>query len=185
MDKLNIYVKKFNQYTEQLQHCKSQNLLSGGSREKKFKIQSEALQGDIDISFTKYRKKKEKTPDVSWSGIPDKTKDLLLLMYDPMADYWIHWLVYNIDPQLNKKTLKNQSSKNDYHIAFNSFGQKGYGGPFPPKGTGRHEYILVLCALKSKIELDDKKDYNYWDLQDKIQELEIARTQVQGFFGMD
>jgi Raf kinase inhibitor-like YbhB/YbcL family protein len=29
----------------------------------------------------------------------------------------------------------------------NSFGQIGYGGPQPPKGSGEHPYVVTLYAL--------------------------------------
>jgi phosphatidylethanolamine-binding protein (PEBP) family uncharacterized protein len=30
---------------------------------------------------------------------------------------------------------------------YNSYGELGYGGPEPPKGSGRHPYIATLYAL--------------------------------------
>ncbi len=36
----------------------------------------------------------------------------------------------------------------------NSFGEIGYGGPQPPKGSGDHPYVLTLYALSvDKIDL--------------------------------
>jgi Raf kinase inhibitor-like YbhB/YbcL family protein len=36
----------------------------------------------------------------------------------------------------------------------NSFGEIGYGGPQPPKGTGDHPYVVTLYALSvEKLEL--------------------------------
>jgi Raf kinase inhibitor-like YbhB/YbcL family protein len=36
----------------------------------------------------------------------------------------------------------------------NSFGDIGYGGPQPPKGTGDHPYVVTLYALNvEKLEL--------------------------------
>ena len=36
----------------------------------------------------------------------------------------------------------------------NSFGDIGYGGPQPPKGTGPHPYVITLYALNvEKLEL--------------------------------
>ena len=36
----------------------------------------------------------------------------------------------------------------------NSFGDIGYGGPQPPKGTGDHPYVFTLYALKvEKLDL--------------------------------
>ena len=30
----------------------------------------------------------------------------------------------------------------------NSFGDMGYGGPQPPRGTGSHQYVITVFALK-------------------------------------
>jgi len=31
----------------------------------------------------------------------------------------------------------------------NSYGEAGYGGPKPPRGSGPHEYVITLYALKT------------------------------------
>jgi hypothetical protein len=40
------------------------------------------------------------SPEISWSGIPDGTKSLVLIADDPdvPAGRFTHWLVYNIPP---------------------------------------------------------------------------------------
>jgi hypothetical protein len=36
----------------------------------------------------------------------------------------------------------------------NTFGDPGYGGPQPPRGSGSHEYLITLTALsKPSLEL--------------------------------
>jgi Raf kinase inhibitor-like YbhB/YbcL family protein len=41
------------------------------------------------------------SPPLAWSGVPEKTKSLALIIDDPDATHgtFTHWIVYNIPPQ--------------------------------------------------------------------------------------
>jgi len=91
-----------------------------------------------------------KSPKVSWSGIPDGTKSLVLIVDDPdaPAGTFTHWLVYNIPPlsgelapgQPNVKVLSNEAQQGE-----SSTGERGYKPPCPPIGS-THRYIFRLYA---------------------------------------
>lgn len=95
---------------------------------------------------------------LSWKNVPAGTLSFALSMVDPhpVAQNWVHWLVINIPPHVN--SLPEGASRKTMPAGClelkNSFGDIGYGGPQPPKGTGDHPYVITLYALKvEKLEL--------------------------------
>ncbi|MCP5049506.1 MAG: YbhB/YbcL family Raf kinase inhibitor-like protein, partial [bacterium] len=65
------------------------------------------------------------SPDLTWTGVPEGTKSIALICDDPDAPMgtWVHWVLFNLPPDLSelhteipsKKTLKNNArhGKND------------------------------------------------------------------------
>ena len=95
---------------------------------------------------------------LSWKNAPSGTKSFALSMVDPhpVAQNWVHWLVINIPA--NVTSLEEGASGKKMPAGSvelkNSFGNIGYGGPQPPKGTGDHPYVFTLYALKiEKLDL--------------------------------
>src|SRR5713101_9559368 len=103
------------------------------------------------------------SPALMWSGAPEATKSLALLVHDPDAPTggagWWHWLVVNIPASAT--ALKKDAGKADgsslpqgaEQIA-TDFGGPGWGGPCPPAGDKPHRYNFTLHALKvEKLDL--------------------------------
>ena len=95
---------------------------------------------------------------LTWKNAPPGTKSFALSMVDPhpVAQNWVHWLVINIPA--NATSLEEGASGKKMPPGSvelkNSFGDIGYGGPQPPKGTGDHPYVFTLYALKvEKLDL--------------------------------
>jgi len=95
---------------------------------------------------------------LTWKDVPSGTKSFALSMVDPhpVAQNWVHWLVINIPP--NVTSIEEGASRKKMPLGAvelkNSFGDIGYGGPQPPKGTGDHPYVFTLYALKvEKLDL--------------------------------
>ncbi len=94
------------------------------------------------------------SPPLNWSGAPDETQSLALIMDDPDAPdpadpkmTWVHWLLYNLPP--NSDGLPEAAQPDDLPDAtlegINNWGRTHYGGPCPP--IGRHRYFFKLYAL--------------------------------------
>jgi Raf kinase inhibitor-like YbhB/YbcL family protein len=95
---------------------------------------------------------------LAWRSAPSGTKSFALSVVDPhpVAQNWVHWLVINIPA--NETSLEEGASRKKMpHGSVelkNSFGDIGYGGPQPPKGTGDHPYVFTLYALSAaKLDL--------------------------------
>ncbi|OPX62018.1 MULTISPECIES: YbhB/YbcL family Raf kinase inhibitor-like protein [unclassified Methanoregula] len=91
------------------------------------------------------------SPPVSWSGVPDGTKSLVLILDDPDAPAGIftHWLVFNIPPQstgIDKGQSYAKVIANGAQQGESTPGSRGYYYPCPPPGS-THRYIFRLYAL--------------------------------------
>lgn len=92
------------------------------------------------------------SPDLTWSGAPDGTRALALIMTDPDARDFVHWLVYDMTGTPSGGLPAAVSSSPDAPPqGTNTFGRLGYGGPCPPSGV--HHYRFVLYGLDQPLEL--------------------------------
>jgi Raf kinase inhibitor-like YbhB/YbcL family protein len=111
---------------------------------------------------------------------------LALSMVDPhpVARNWVHWLMINIPAtatSLGEGSSKNKIPPGSLELR-NSFGDIGYGGPQPPKGTGDHPYVLTLYALKvEKLELG--LDTSLSAFKKTIEGKVIGSAAITGKFG--
>ncbi len=95
---------------------------------------------------------------LAWKNVPSGTKSFALSIVDPhpVAQNWVHWLIINIPANIT--SLSEGASRKKMPLGAtelrNSFGEIGYGGPQPPKGSGEHPYVITLYALNlEKLEL--------------------------------
>jgi Raf kinase inhibitor-like YbhB/YbcL family protein len=92
------------------------------------------------------------SPPLTWSGAPAETASLALIVDDPDARGWVHWVAYNLGGSASGSLPAGVSVSPDGPVqGRNSFGQAGYGGPCPP--SGEHRYAFRLLALDSVLEI--------------------------------
>lgn len=93
-------------------------------------------------------------PPFAWANVPAGTVELVLLVNDPEANGFIHWMVAGIDPTttglgpappVGSVELKNSS------------GTVGYAPMCPPDGPG-HTYEFTLYALSAPSGLTADSD---------------------------
>jgi Raf kinase inhibitor-like YbhB/YbcL family protein len=84
---------------------------------------------------------------LSWNGIPSGTVELALVMDDPDARGFVHWVLAGIPAAAGG--LAEGGLPAGVSQGRNDFGRIGYGGPCPPSGT--HRYDLALYALSSPL----------------------------------
>jgi len=104
------------------------------------------------------------SPPLSFAGVPADASCLALVMTDPDAGGWVHWLAANLplgDLAENASIELSQSIVQGQ----NDFGTAGYGGPTPPSGT--HAYAITVYALRAPLELAD--GYSLADFQAAIE----------------
>jgi Raf kinase inhibitor-like YbhB/YbcL family protein len=125
------------------------------------------------------------SPQFAWSDYPNGTKSFILIMVDrhPKAANYVHWLLADIPLSVNKiPEGASNSSKMPAGIQelMNSAGRRGYDGPEPPKGSGRHTYEAIVYALDVdsaglKGQIDEKK------LLNSIKQNILAQASITGY----
>jgi Raf kinase inhibitor-like YbhB/YbcL family protein len=94
------------------------------------------------------------SPALNWSGLPDRTRSLALIVDDPDAPdpnapkrVWVHWVLYNIPPSATglPEAVSATALPAGVRQGKNDWDRTGYGGPCPP--IGRHRYFHKLYAL--------------------------------------
>jgi Raf kinase inhibitor-like YbhB/YbcL family protein len=120
------------------------------------------------------------SPPLQWSGAPQGTRSLALLMEDPDAPggTFLHWSLFGIAPGTSE--LGEGQVPADAREGENSFGDEGYGGPCPPEGDSAHRYVFALYALRSPLELDAGAAPG--EVRDAIADAAIARGRLTGRF---
>jgi Raf kinase inhibitor-like YbhB/YbcL family protein len=91
------------------------------------------------------------SPPLRWSNVPEGTRSLAMIVDDPDAPggVFTHWLAWGLEPAaegLGEGESAPREGRND-------FGTRGYRGPCPPPGHGRHRYVFRLYALDMQLEL--------------------------------
>ena len=92
------------------------------------------------------------SPPLEWTGAPDRLMTLVLVVTDPDASDFVHWVVFNVEAGPNGGFPTGFSAAPDGPPqGRNSFGKVGYGGPCPPSGT--HHYVFRLLAVDTALPL--------------------------------
>jgi Raf kinase inhibitor-like YbhB/YbcL family protein len=122
---------------------------------------------------------------LSWNNPPEGTKSFALSMIDPhpVANDWVHWMAINI-PSATMSLEEGASRKKmppGSQELLNSYGDRGYGGPRPPKGSGRHPYVITVYSLSiEKIDLDAKASLSAF--RQAIGGKVLGEAKLTGFF---
>ncbi len=99
------------------------------------------------------------SPPLAWSGVPSKTKSLVLIVDDPDAPdpakpqrVWVHWVLYNIPPDATElpQAVHKDALPKGTEAGLNDWGRLDFRGPCPP--IGRHRYFHKLYALDVRLK---------------------------------
>ena len=88
------------------------------------------------------------SPPLAWSGAPAGTAAFALIVDDPDANDWVHWLIYDL-PGATSSLDENASKTSTAPQGKTTWGSVGYRGPCPPSGT--HRYRFQLLALSARL----------------------------------
>lgn len=131
------------------------------------------------------------SPPLSWSGLPEGTKELVLICDDPDAprdEPWVHWVIYKIPASATglpegvprKSRLKDPAGvlqgKNSWPEGENI----GYRGPMPPPGHGVHHYYFKLYALDAPLDVEPGLDKKA--ILEKIRDHVLADGALMGIY---
>ena len=122
-----------------------------------------------------------------WSGLPDGTRSLALIVDDPDAPdpaapkmTWVHWVLYNIPPTATglPEAVEPRALPAGTLEGRNDWARTGYGGPCPP--VGRHRYFFKLYALD--VTLPDLGQPDKARLERAMKGHVLAQQQIVGTY---
>jgi hypothetical protein len=121
---------------------------------------------------------------ISWSDIPAGTKAFALSMIDrhPAAENRIHWLVVNLPASArgvaeNASGIMQKMPPGCVELR-NSYGENRYGGPRPSRGSGAHEYVVTVYALRDELRLGPLSTYE--EFKTDVGRKQLAMASVTG-----
>lgn len=121
------------------------------------------------------------SPPLEWKDVPAGTKSFVLISDDPDAPMgtWVHWVAYNIPPdvaKLDENVKREKEFKNGMRQGSNDWPKIGYGGPCPPSGT--HRYYFKLYAIDTM--LDIKPGATKTQILDTMKGHVLSEAQIMG-----
>ncbi|OGO28237.1 MAG: hypothetical protein A2W33_06950 [Chloroflexi bacterium RBG_16_52_11] len=119
------------------------------------------------------------SPQLAWTGIPNGSKSLALIMDDPDAPgrTFVHWVLYDLPPDLIELA---EGYKGVGVAGVNSYRKTSYNGPCPPPGS-THRYYFKLYALDAALNLSSGSTKE--DIEKAMQGHILAWGQLMGKYG--
>ena len=138
-----LFYLTFNALTATALTLNSQDIQHGKPMTKQQEFQGFGCNGD------------NRSPQLSWSDVPQGTKSFALTVYDPDAPTgsgWWHWQLVDIPAdqtglKANAGAADNSGIPEGSRQIRNDYGIAGFGGACPPQGHGKHRYRFTLHAL--------------------------------------
>ncbi len=100
------------------------------------------------------------SPPLAWADAPKATVTFAIMMDDPQAGGFVHWIIWNIPASTSSlpAAVPQDLEVKDPQGAMQgvtSWGKErpGYWGSAPGRGSGQHHYTFTVYALDAPIEL--------------------------------
>lgn len=127
------------------------------------------------------------SPPLSWTGVPETARSLVLIVDDPDAPdprapkmTWVHWVLYNIPPDVTglPEGMTSAQLPPGTEEGLNNWSRGAYGGPCPP--IGRHRYFHKLYALDTVLE--DLTMPTKVEVEAAMKDHVVAQTELVGTY---
>jgi Raf kinase inhibitor-like YbhB/YbcL family protein len=150
-------------------------------------LNSEVFQDGQPIAVAYTCQGDDISPALSWTGVPEVARSLVLIVDDPDAPdpraprmTWVHWLLYDLPPDSGglPEAVSDAQLPAGTLQGLNDWKRTGYGGPCPP--VGRHRYFFKLYALDTR--LGDLGDPTKQRLEAAMHGHVIAEAQLVGTY---
>jgi hypothetical protein len=127
------------------------------------------------------------SPELSWSGLPESARALVLICDDPDAPdpkapkmTWVHWVLYNIPVSCTSlpEAVAASALPQGTRQGINDWKRTGYGGPCPP--IGQHRYYFKLYAVDRP--LPDMVNATKADIEKAMEGHILGQTVLMGTY---
>ncbi|ELZ24283.1 hypothetical protein C475_13577 [Halosimplex carlsbadense 2-9-1] len=98
------------------------------------------------------------SPPMTVENVPAKAETLAIVLDDPDANEFLHWLIWNVPADTDEipegiPQSGTVDSLGGARQGTNDFGEVGYRGPLPPEGDAAHTYQFTTYAVDTSLEL--------------------------------
>lgn len=158
-----------------------------------FVITSDAFEDGDDIPLRHSCEGDNVSPQLGWTGLPEGAQALALLMTDPDANDFVHWVIFNIPAVAHElaEGLPGDPSLGGILQGTNDFARFGadtfpsgaaikrigYDGPCPPSP---HRYVFTLVALDAI--LDTPAESTLAMVVAAMEGHILAETEIEGMY---
>ena len=128
-------------------------------------VSSTAFEHDTDMPFRYSNYGRNIAPDISWRNLPEGTRQLALVLDDPVFNPlqpFVHWVAYNIPvtatglPEgLSPNAIVTYPGLEGMINGPSGVSSTGYFGPRPPADNKVHTYNFRIYALDHEMNLPD------------------------------
>jgi Raf kinase inhibitor-like YbhB/YbcL family protein len=142
--------------------------------------------GSIGLRYAGKGVGDDRSPPLSWDGVPEGAVELVLVMEDPDAPLkhpFVHLIAAGLNPsvrRLSEGALCAGRQDVELTLGLTTFKHPGYSGPRALPGHGPHRYVFQLFALKGPSGLSAGARRK--DLPAALQGKVIARARLDGCF---
>jgi Raf kinase inhibitor-like YbhB/YbcL family protein len=119
------------------------------------------------------------SPPLAILDVPKRTRELALVMEDRDAGGFVHWTVLRIAP--DTALIGEGRVPRGAVETKNSFGDRRWGGPCPPKSNTPHHYVFALYALEAPLGLGGGASAD--EVRKALAGHALARGTLTGRFG--
>lgn len=152
-------------------------------------VRSISFNGGTDMSASYTCKGDGVSPEISWDGVPENARSLVLIATDwddPSPQFrlgnFTHWLLYNIPVsmrEIKSAVTGAELKQSNIEVGSNSSDAAAYRPPCPP--LGEHRYVFRVYALDvPKIDpAQPDQDHVMAAMKDHV----LAYGEVVGLFG--
>lgn len=116
------------------------------------------------------------SPRLFWTGVGEGVTEYALIMDDPDANGFVHWVVYGLP--VSARELGEGEQPGDWLEGTNDFGRIGYNGPCPPEGP--HEYQITMYTLSENLDLAEGASAQ--QVRDAIDGLVVSTATYSGTY---
>lgn len=165
--------------------CGGEEAATTGPSVAGFELRAEAIAPGAAIEVRHTCDGEDVSPALGWEGVPDGTLELALVVDDPDAGGFTHWLVYGLPsgvsglPEGVPPTGEVEGPV-PLRQGENDFGDTGWGGPCPPEGE-EHRYVFRLLALDAELALDPGADRG--DFENAVDGHVLAEARLEASYG--
>lgn len=116
------------------------------------------------------------SPPLAWSRVPDGVAAFALVVDDPDAGGFVHWVLSDVPG--DRRELEADEGDAVGVPGRNDFGRTGWGGPCPP--SGEHRYVFTLYALDESLDLGDEARAD--DVRREVADHALAEASLTGLY---